>query len=258
MIDPVWKNDSKNWTLFWIWLKESNSKKKIKNLNSFQKKKNDSKNWTFFECNSKSWIFWVWLEERNFFFFFKKWLKELKSLEHDSKNFFFWMWLKELNFWVCQKKKRLKELSFSQKYDTKNWTSFQYVSKIFFNMTRRIEPFFITWFKDLVFSHQKKNSKIFFKTHRLEPFKKYFQKKKNDSKNWFFLNFIHRIEHLFRIQLTELNAFFNMTHRNWTLFSTWLIEIEPIFLNVILSGKMTQRIEPFCFFQQWLKWLNSL
>ena len=83
-------------------------------------------------------------------FFSKKWLKELKSLEHDSKNCFFFFLnvtqrIEFLSF--CQKKKkRLKELSFSQKYDTKNWTSFQYVSKIFFNMTRRIEPFFITWF----------------------------------------------------------------------------------------------------------------
>ena len=163
-----------DWSCLEKWLKELNPflnmtqrielKKKSKIWTLFKKKKNDSKNWTFFECNSKSWIFWVWLEERNFFFFSKKWLKELKSLEHDSKNCFFFEcdsknWIFEF---VKKKKKRLKELSFSQKYDTKNWTSFQYVSKIFFNMTRRIEPFFITWFKDLVFSHQKKNSKNFF------------------------------------------------------------------------------------------------
>ena len=159
---------------------------------------------------------------------------------------------------LSKKKKTTQRIELFPEIRYKELKSFQYVSKIFFNMTRRIEPFFITWFKDLVFSHQNKNSKIFSKLTDLNLLKNIF-KKKNDSKNWFFLNFIHRIEHLFRTQLTELNALFNMTHRNWThFFSTWLIEIEPIFLNVILSGKMTQRIEPFCFFQQWLKWLNSL
>ena len=80
----------------------------------------------------------------------------------------------------------------------------------------------------------------------------------------FFWNITHRIEHLFRIQLTELNPFFghdsqnwtffflNMTHRNWTHF----FECDPtIFFYKHFDTemidpvwKMTQRIEPFLFF----------
>ena len=199
------KYDSKNRTHFFnVTLF---AKKIIKKLNSFPKM---ARRIELFSCmtqriepslnaTQRVEFFWAWLEERNLFFFLKKWLKEL-------------------NFWVFVKK-RLKELDFSQKYDTKNWTSFQYDSKIFFNMTRRIEPFFITWFKDFFFS-QNKTQRIwlFLKTHRLEPFKKYIFFKKI-LRELFFLNLIHRIEPLF----------FEYNSQNWTLFSSWLIEIEPFF-----------------------------
>ena len=77
MIDPVWKNDSKNWTLFVfffstmtqrieLFVNDSLNWASFMNLFSIRVELlflSDSKNWTFFECNSKSWIFWAWLNE---------------------------------------------------------------------------------------------------------------------------------------------------------------------------------------------------
>ena len=166
---------------------------------------------------------------------------------------------------------RIEFLSFCQKKknDSKNWAFPRNTiqrTELLFNMTQR---FFSIWLEELnpslyhdsktwFFFTKKKLKEFFFKTHRLEPFKKYFLKKKNDSKNWFFLNFIHRIEHLFRTQVTELNALFNMTHRNWTPFFnmthrnwTHFFERDPVWNNdsknwtLLLFSTMTQKIELF-------------
>ena len=156
--------------------------------------------------------------------------------KNDSKNWNFLSMTQRIDFFnvtqrieflsFCQKQKRLKELSFSQKYDTKNWTSFQYDSKIFSNMTRRIEPFFITWL----------SKNLIFKDSQTWTFLKIFFQK--DSKNWsFFLLWLSKWN-LFEVQirLTEL-YFFHTTHRI-ELFWKWLFwDIELFFLNT------TQRIE---------------
>ena len=143
---------SKIWTLFWIRLKESTlfliRLKKLKFLvdkNSTLSKELGLKELNLFEHDSMNWTFFNMTRR---IFLKKEWLKELKFLEHESKN------------WIFEflSKNDSKNWAFLKKYDTKNWTSFQYDWKIFFNMTRRIEPFSITWFKDFFFP-PKKNSK---------------------------------------------------------------------------------------------------
>ena len=183
-----------------------------------------------------------------------------------------WAWVKELNFWVfCQKKKkkRLKELSFHQKYDTKNWTFFQYDSKIFSNMTRRIQPFCITWLKDLVF-FTKKNSKnlTFYGSQTWTFFSKYFPEmtRRIDPfftmtlKMEFFFEVRIRITELFfSIRITELIFFFfEYDFFSKLNFFFWIRLEELKFSNTtriqLFFSDMTQRIEPFLFSNvtQWI------
>ena len=114
------------------------------------------------------------------------------------------IWLKELNHWT---------FFFN---DLKNY---------FFNLTRRIEPFFdMTWKID------------FWKMSQI--IRTLFE---HDSQNWIFIlkNMTQRIPPFFSTWLTELN-----------LSSTWLIEIEPFFSTLLkelnpLFLNMTQRFELF-------------
>ena len=159
------KNDSKNWTFFscdaknWTFFLFA-SKNWCFFLNvtrTFLFLQYDSKNWTFFcmalnfnmtqrieqlfmthrierlfEYDTKNWIsFWGWFKESNSFLN-TTFLNTTQWIEPSLT------WLEDLIFFL-KKKEWLKELSFSQKYDTKNWTFFRYDSIFFFqNMTRRI------------------------------------------------------------------------------------------------------------------------
>ena len=182
----------------------------------------DAKNWTFlvFQHDSKNWIFF-WLTQKKLNRISRIWLKELRA-----------------NF---------------VKNDSKNWIFFQYVSMnwtFFLNMTHRIEPFFNMIERILNFS------KIM--THWIEPFlqKKMAQRMFWKVKKWLqeliFLNITHRIEpFFFWHDLQNWTHFFNMTHR---IFFYKNVDSQKW---LILSGKMTQRIEPFFFFWIWLKESNS-
>ena len=103
-IELFLKYDSKNWNLFEIWLKESNSRWNITHRIEpfFSKKK-------------------TWPKELNLFFQFAT--QRIEPL-------FLKLRLEELNFF---KKKWLEELSILLKYDSKNWT--------LWNMTHSIESF---------------------------------------------------------------------------------------------------------------------
>ena len=269
---------SKELNLFcWMWPKELNQCWKTWRIDPFYKYdwelnpfwtfSYDSKKWTFFDmtqrvklfaCDSKNWNFSTKSESKNGFlecdsknWNFSIWLKELK-LTHRIEHLFSRIWRTELN------------ISFLE-YDAQNWTSlfsntthriehpissriwltefFLNDSQIFFNMTHRIELFFLQM------------------THRTEPLVS-----PNDSKDWFFLkwlkelnlffeNITHRIElsliwpkerieilwydtkdWIFLIWLTEPNTF-QHNSKNWTFFSNWLKEVNFL--------QLTQRIEPF-------------
>ena len=252
--NPLFQYESKNWTLFKIWLEE---------LNFF---------WILTQRIDFFWIltqriepfFWIWLEEWTFFLGYDAKIdpfllnfdnKELNFLfKNDSMN---WIWLKGLNLFfffnltqrielfVCIKM-WFKELNF--------WTLLQIW------LTLRIQPFwtfsydstnwtYFTWLKELnpIELSLKKNWIFFFMTQRIEPFLKrlnelnIFLWSKNctffvecDPKNWIFFvecdpkNWINVEKH------EELILFTNMTE-NWTLF-------EPF--------HMTRRNEHFLI---WLK-----
>ena len=129
-------------------------------------------------------------------------------------------------------------------------------------MTQRIGPFFKYDSKKCFFFFKKKTQSIeLFWVLEWNFFLPY------ESKNWIFLNMTHRIELFFWIWLTELNLFYNDSKnwtlsfwvrlKNWTLFLIWLKE-----LNFFIYKKrtMTQRseLEVFVFFKQklWLKEFN--
>ena len=160
----------RNWTLFWIWLKE---------LNPFLFEY-DSKNWTFFEYDSKIWIFlecdsqnWTFLlTQRNEFFF----QNDKDFVEYDSKNrTFVWICPIELNlFWnftqwnepSAQKDSKnwtLKDylnnktfLWIGNLFDSKNWTFFSKIS------LKNYWPF-LTWLTESNFflEHDSQNLTFF-------------------------------------------------------------------------------------------------
>ena len=146
-----------------------------------------------------------------------------------------------------QKKKKTTqriELSPKIRYKELNFF-FQYDSKIFSNMTRRIEPFFITWLKDLVFFTKKKLKEFDFLwlTDLNLLFKIFFQKMTRRIDPFFFTMTL-KMEFFFevRIRITEL-YFFNTNHRidffqNWIIFF-WIRLEELKFSNT------TQRIQLF-------------
>ena len=160
--------DSKNWTFFWVWVKELNffqNDSKIllkttqrikpffeydpKNRTSFYRKyvlrivfQYDSHNWTYFSALLKEWNIWVWLKELNF-------------LWYDSHN------------WTLE--------------NSKNWFSQLQELKTFFSeMTQRIEPFlqdsktwdfFFTWLKDFnLLNMTQWIEPLLYMTQRIEPF----------------------------------------------------------------------------------------
>ena len=268
------KYDSKNW--FFLWLTKSN--------HLFE---DDSKNRTHF-LNATSKIELLFKNTKSDFF-----LKNSKKSNHFQKNM-----TQRIDFFVFFFPKMTQIFEFFS-YDSKNWTPcyeplfnmtqrdevlfFQYDSKIFSNMTRRIEPFFITWLKDLVSFHQKKNSKNLtsYDSQTWTFFSKYFSLK-NDSKNWSpFSLWLSKCFFFFeiRIRLTEL-IFFQYDSQNW-FFWIWLFWDIELFFNTtqrieilqynsedstfflwydskywtFFSFNLTQRIEPF--FSIGFKGLNS-
>ena len=242
-IEPSFERcDSKNWTFFQMWLKESN-------LLFFQY---DSTNWTFFFC--------MWFMFSNDLkIFWEKFLKELifhmtQRMVPDAETwnlcfwnliqriglFFFW-WLADLIFFSkLWRKDFLKNMTqrigpfLFWKNDSKNWT-FLYDSKNrthflmwLFSKKSKIELFSKKWPKELNFA--------WLGLTELDPFLEY------DSENWnFFLVFLH---------VSKNWTFFKNDAENWTLFSLNMTQrIEPFFLWIRRKEfeffYMTQKIEPF-------------
>ena len=213
--------DSKNWTLSWMWLKESNLLFK-----------NDSKFWTFFQKTC--------LKELNLFLKKKRWLEELNFdfFEYDSKKCFFvnedhsnyttffydsknWLspfkiWLNDLSlFWNMTQ--RIEFFQKKKKPDSQNWTLLFNMTHrnwtFLFNMTQRIEPLFSLT----------RRIELFFKstTQRTEPFFNMSQRIEYDSKDWTFFcfNLTEKIVYIFlNIWLKELNSFFSVWLKELTFF----------------------------------------
>ena len=200
-MEPSWKYHFQTKT----WLKELNfSSNMARRIELF-----------LFSMSQRMGVFLVWLKELNFliwvkdfnpFFKYAKSYTLFLSIRRKELNPFLWIWRKEMNTFFFHLTQRietfdqeiwLKELSRVSKKDSKNgtlykglielnlflWTSSQYDSKswsLFFNMTRRIEPFFVFQY---------------------------------DSKNWFFQN-AQGIEPLFHMNYfftwLELNFFWSI------------------------------------------------
>ena len=124
----------------------------------------DSKNWTFFLHDSKNWTLFSVTQRIEPSF---SWLKELNLFLRDSMNWIFFVFQRivPLLLNVTQRiESLLKNWSFltymnstffwTFSYDSKNWT--------FFDMTRRIEPFWM-WLKELKFSTENKSKNGFFR-----------------------------------------------------------------------------------------------
>ena len=230
----------------WIWLKAWNPPVQY-----------DSKNWTFFSQMTRRLDFsFSNMSDRKLFF----WKKD------DSKNWFseninqiiqtlFW-WLKELSSFLNMTQRIEK---FHDFFDSKNWTYFEYDSKIW--------TFSWMWLTELNFFIDSKKWVLFFRmtkillntTQRIEPLFEYV------SKNWTFsgislngLNTLHkrtqrigpwkiiwttkpsyelgiyltqRIEFFLKNITQKLLTFFDMTHRIELLFRTWLTELNFFFLE---------------------------
>ena len=256
----------------WIWLRELNFFLGFLHVYFFQKWcrelnpfffEYDAKNWTLFSLNVtqriEPFFLWMWRQELELFSWI--WRKELNP---------FLIWSKETNFYFSDmndskncffKQKILNELNFL-KYDSKNWTFEPCVKKktqrvelfkIFFEMTHRIEPFFLNLFKmtqrvEVFFQYDSKNWTLCFS--------------QNVSKNWiFFSKNAQRIEPLFHLNhfftwLNELN-FFQFDSKSW-VFSNMTQRVGFFFFwiwlkNLNLRLSMTQRSDPFW---TWLKEVN--
>ena len=258
----------------WIWLRELNFFLGFLHVYFFQKWcrelnpfffEYDAKNWTFFffECDAKNWTLFSlnvtsrigtfflnmtqriepfsYLKQRNELLFL--WYEWLQELFFQTKNTqwieLFEIWLKELNIWtMCQKE------------DSESGT----LLKFFFEMTHRIEPFFLNLFKmtqrvEVFFQYDSKNWTLCFS--------------QNVSKNWtfFFSKNAQRIEPLFHLNyfftwLNELN-FFQFDSKSW-VFSNMTQRVGFFFFwiwlkNLNLRLSMTQRSDPFW---TWLKEVN--
>ena len=162
--------DSKNRTLFWMWLKE---------LNLFFK--HDSKNWTLFTKGLQEFIFsfliffniffqrfepfLTWLTELSPFWtiwlieiepFFSTWVKENDSFLYDSKIFFFFAkcMTQRMN-WSFLENMTLRIEIFERKTDSKNWTFSKIDSMDWtfcFTWPKELNLFFLYNWKDWTFS----------------------------------------------------------------------------------------------------------
>ena len=272
----------------------------------------------FFECDSKIENFWL-TNSQNIELFPKNMTQRIEPFSFNTtqriEHFFFHLTqrIEHLFFHLTQRidpfyqEVWLKELSRVSKKDSKNvtlvkglielnlfsWTSCQYDSKswsLFFNMTRRIEPFLfsnvtqrIVFFKMLkelnlssiwiTFWHSR--IELFFfdqydsksrissqkMTQSVEPFRnmthriEFFWNEK-DSQNWTLL-FTHRSEPFFSTWLTVLNPSFQHVSKNFFLIDSK--KIEPcVKRKVSKSGTFFYSEVKNCFlsFSTWLEELN--
>ena len=254
------KYDTKNWTFFWVWLKEWNffsKKNRLTELNLF------SSNMT---QRIEPFISWIWRLELDLFSKYdsKSWTIFENSLDMTQRfELILLIWLEEMNsFWNMTH--RIEPFFFE--FDSQNWNLFLNITEriellfltrleelsFFLNTTQRIEHFWIRlkefntlliWLKDFF---QKKKT-----TQRIEPFfkirlKVLFFVKKIDSKNW-------TLSFLVTTQRIELFFFWNDS-KNWTYFQYgskyWIFQTKIMtqrthFLFFFEKKNMTQRIEPF-------------
>ena len=201
-------------------------------------------------------------------FFFKK-----KNMTH--RNWTFFTWLKELNPFLNMTQ-RIEKISWF--FDSKNWTYFEYDSKIWI--------FSWMWLTELNFFIDSKKWVLFFRMTKI--FVEYNSKNRTfvwiclqelnlfwnftqwiehsaqkDSKNWTLKDYLNNKTFLWigeSIWLKELNffskislknywPFFDMTHRIELLFRTWLTELNFFFKN------MTHWDWTLLFFLSQRKWL---
>ena len=251
-IELFFEYDSKYWDSFSIWLKE---------LNLLLA--NDSKTWT---------LFYICLKELNLSWKRKRWLEELTDL------------LKNMN--------QIIETLMTQRIELLLKKTVTHRTEPFFHMIHRIEPFFPTW-------RVKNWTLLFNMTQRIGPFfftnvssKIFFCKKysknwtcfwvwlkelnlfEHDSKNWFFLNMIHRNEPFFQhyskdgtfesmtqrighflIWLKELNLLFYMTPRTELFFRGIELFFSQIWIKELIFQKFHFKL--LTFFFKWLTELNS-
>ena len=236
----------------------------------FQKK--NSRNWSFFFGWMTQRFFKIWLSELNFFF--QMWLtKKWIFFERYSKN---WTLFIVLKHWTSFSNKTPRIEPFFN--TTQRFCSFN-MTQIFLNMTQRIE-FFLKKKKNFSFLNMTHLIELFLDpTDRIEHFLNtpqrieliswIWRKELNplfleyDEKNWtvWFLKTTHRIEPSFFVT-QRIELFLEHGSRNWP----FLYKKKPLRLEPFFSLNMTQRIEPFFWydlenwttFSKWRKELNLL
>ena len=248
-IEPLFEYDSKNWISFWVWFKESNFFFEYDSMNRTH----------FFECDSKIEILVEKIVKKFKMFFymsrrirpaffnmtqriepFSIWLKDLiYSVWHQELNFFFeYDSMNRSHFFECD-----------SKIEIFGWKSQKWIFSIFwklkidsFHMTRRIEPAFSTWLRELnyfwnwlkVFLMDSKNRTLFQYDSTNRTFLKC------DS----FFKMIQRTEPLFGVITQRIG----LDSKTWTRTyfddsQTWSFFLELCHKEFFLK-KMTQRIGP--------------
>ena len=274
--------------VFLVWVKELNFLIWVKEFN-FSLNTTQRVAPFFFEYDAKSctlflWIrrkelnpfLWIWRKEVNTFFFHltqriepfyqEVWLKELSRVsKKDSKNVTLVKGLIELNLFLWT----------SSQYDSKSWS-------LFFNMTRRIEPFLfsnmtqrIELFSKCSWNWTSLPYELLFYMTRSELFldqyeskSGIFSQKKTQSVEPFrnmntFLNLTERVELFFALDSKNWTFFQQYDSKNWALLcmSSKLNDLKKIHpkkcikeLNLFetwlielnfFETKKTHRIEPF-------------
>ena len=233
-------HESKNWTLFWIWLKE------LKNFHDFLTQRIEPflnmtrKSEFFLECDSQNWTFL--LTQRNEFFF-SEWqrfcwirLKESNLCLNMSHRIEPVLEFHSMDWTLCTK--GLKELDPKRLFEQQNLL-----------MTWWIGPFFSIWLKELIFFSKISLNYWPFLTS-LTELNSFLE---HDSQNWtfFFLRiWLIEIEPFFSSWVKKNDSIFSMTQRIF-LFTyltqrTMILSLEILTQSLIFVNKnISLRIELF-------------
>ena len=244
--------DSKNWTFFFnffIWLKELSLFLYESKIEKFflKKKKSHPKKW---------------LKELNPFLFVSTMTQRIELFVNDSLNWasfmnffsirveFFFFWFKELNFFFFEYDSMNRSYFFEcdSKIEIFGWKSQKWIFSIFwklkidsFHMTRRIEPAFSTWLRELNYFWNW--LKVFFNgLEESNPFFQYDSTNRTFLKCDSFFKMIQRTEPLFG----GITQRIGLDSKTWTLCFSNLIpriglilmtpRLEASFLNYVTKN----------------------
>ena len=246
-LNPPFEYVPKNWTLFWTWLTETYwviiTQRIVLSKNMTHKTQRIEPSFHKW-LEDLTFLFQICLIEITFFFLKKRWLEELIFWKYQS-NYTNFIWMTQ----------RIEFFFFLKNMTHRNWTFFTWLKELnpFLNMTQRVEKF--SWFFD------SKNWTFFEYDSKIWIFSWMWLTELNffiDSKKWVLFFFFSEWQRFCWIRLKELNPFLNMTQRiekfswffdskNWTFFcTTQRIELFSVSLKEVnFFLQLTQRIEPF-------------